>query len=243
MPEHAGSLAPKIDAPSRRWRQNTRSVISNGSSDDTKPCSRASCRPRNSSILRPSSSTASQIRTSSSRCARPGRRPRTGTFIGGGLVVTVMLHRCGSPRANVVLATCGKLVASLVASPFRRGAGRPLPRKSGLAWPRARARVPCIPGCAGDTVTRVGRHHTAGIPAAVPLVIPTWKGKAALREAGLPDAIETAVAASGDRVQDAWAGASEWSRDSDFLVSLAAGLGLTEQQVDGMFRSAGAIQS
>jgi hypothetical protein len=77
----------------------------------------------------------------------------------------------------------------------------------------------------------------------VPPVIPAWKGKAALREAGLLDAVEAAVLAVGGRVADAWAGASEWSRDSDFLVSLAAGLGLTEQQVDGMFRSAGAIQS
>jgi hypothetical protein len=77
----------------------------------------------------------------------------------------------------------------------------------------------------------------------VPPVIPAWKGKAALREAGLLDAVEAAVAAAGGRVQDAWAGASEWSRDSDFLLSLAIGLGLTEQQVDDMFRSAHAIQS
>ena len=77
----------------------------------------------------------------------------------------------------------------------------------------------------------------------VPPVIPAWKGKAALREAGLLDAVEAAVAAAGGRVRDAWAGASEWSRDSDFLRSLAFGLGLTEQQVDDMFRSAHDIQS
>ncbi len=177
MPEHAGSPAPKIDAPSRRWRQNTLSVISNSSSDDTKPCSRASCRPRNSSILRPSSSTASQIRSSSSRCARPGRRPRTGTFIRGGFVVTVMLHRCGSRRADVTLATCGKLVASLVASPFRLGAGRPLPRKSGLASPRAQARVPCIPGGPGDAVARVGHRSTSGTSAAGAASHPRLEGQ------------------------------------------------------------------
>jgi hypothetical protein len=77
----------------------------------------------------------------------------------------------------------------------------------------------------------------------VPPAIPAWKGKAALREAGLLEAVEAAVGAAGGRVQDAWAGASEWSRDSDFLLSLAIGLGLTEQQVDDMFRSAHAIQS
>lgn len=77
----------------------------------------------------------------------------------------------------------------------------------------------------------------------VPPVIPAWKGKAALREAGLLEAVEAAVAAAGGRVQDAWTGASEWSRDSDFLLSLATSLGLTKQQIDDMFRSAHAIQS
>ena len=77
----------------------------------------------------------------------------------------------------------------------------------------------------------------------VPTVIPAWKGKAALREAGLLDAVEAAVAAAGGRVHNAWAGASDWSRDSDFLIALAGSLGLTEQQVDEMFRSADAIQS
>jgi hypothetical protein len=54
----------------------------------------------------------------------------------------------------------------------------------------------------------------------VPPVIPAWKGKVALREAGLLNAVEAAVATASGRVQDAWVGASEWSRDSDFLLSL-----------------------
>ena len=78
---------------------------------------------------------------------------------------------------------------------------------------------------------------------AVPPVIPAWKGKAALREAGLLDSVEAAVAAADGRVQDAWAGASEWSRDSEFLLSLAMGLGLKVAQVDALFRSADGIQS
>ena len=76
----------------------------------------------------------------------------------------------------------------------------------------------------------------------VPPVIPAWKGKAALREARLLDAVEAAVAAAGGRVQDAWAGAAEWSRDSDFLLSLGAGLDLTKQQIDDMFRAADAMR-
>ncbi len=77
----------------------------------------------------------------------------------------------------------------------------------------------------------------------VPTVIPAWKGKAALREAGLLTAVEIAVASAGDRVQDAWAGAAEWSRESAFLFDLAGTLGLTTQQVDDMFRAADAMQS
>jgi hypothetical protein len=59
----------------------------------------------------------------------------------------------------------------------------------------------------------------------------------------LLDAVETAVAAAGGRVQEAWAAASEWSRDSDFLKSLAASLGITQPQIDDMFRVADAIRS
>ncbi len=77
----------------------------------------------------------------------------------------------------------------------------------------------------------------------VPPVIPAWKGKAALREAGLLDAVEVAVAAAGGRVQDAWTGASEWDRSSEFLQTLAAVLGLDNIQVDQLFRDASAIQS
>jgi hypothetical protein len=76
----------------------------------------------------------------------------------------------------------------------------------------------------------------------VPAVIPAWKGKAALREAGLLDSVEAAVLAAGGRVADAWAGAAEWSRDSDFLLSLGAGLDLTKQQIDDMFRAADAMR-
>jgi hypothetical protein len=77
----------------------------------------------------------------------------------------------------------------------------------------------------------------------VPTSVPAWKGKAALREAGLLDAVEAAIAAAGGRVQDAWAGASEWSRDSEFLLSLAATLGLTVEQIDQIFGKADIIQS
>ena len=60
---------------------------------------------------------------------------------------------------------------------------------------------------------------------------------------GLLDTVETAVAATGGRIEDAWAGASEWSRDSAFLADLAGALGQTTEQIDQMFRAADAIHS
>lgn len=77
----------------------------------------------------------------------------------------------------------------------------------------------------------------------VPSVIPAWQGKAALREAGLLDAVEASVAAAGGRVQDAWTGASEWSRNSDFLLSLTPSLRLTNHDVDRLFLLASEIKS
>lgn len=105
------------------------------------------------------------------------------------------------------------------------------------------------PAFAVSQIAPATPSRTFGLPPiqppapAVPAIIPAWKGKAALREAGLLDVVETAVAAAGGRVQDAWLGASEWERSSDFLVSLAASLGLNPCQIDDMFRCADAIQS
>ena len=77
----------------------------------------------------------------------------------------------------------------------------------------------------------------------VPAVIPAWKGKAALREAGLLGTVEAAVKEAGGRVRDAWDGASEWSRDSEFLSDLAVTLGLTDMEIDRMFLVAAGIRS
>lgn len=76
----------------------------------------------------------------------------------------------------------------------------------------------------------------------VQAVIPARKGKVALREAGLLATVEAAVHAAGGRIRDAWEGASEWERSSDFQLSLATGIGLANAQVDELFRAADAIQ-
>ncbi len=76
----------------------------------------------------------------------------------------------------------------------------------------------------------------------VPPPIPARKGKAALREAGLLDAVEAAAEKASGRVRDAWDGAAEWDRGSEFLSDLAGALGLGATQVDQMFREADAIR-
>ena len=48
---------------------------------------------------------------------------------------------------------------------------------------------------------------------------------------------------SRGRVQDAWAGASEWSRDSRIIGILAKELDLEANEVDKMSREADAIKS
>jgi hypothetical protein len=77
----------------------------------------------------------------------------------------------------------------------------------------------------------------------VPPVVAAWKGKAVLDAAGLLPEVETAVAAAGGIVSAAWAGATEWRRDSDFLTALADTIGLSADEVDGLFRQADAIRT
>lgn len=76
---------------------------------------------------------------------------------------------------------------------------------------------------------------------AVPATIPAWKGKAVLREAGLLNEVEAAVAAAGGLVQDAWEGAFSWDRSSRLVTELSKQLGLSSPQIDQMFRDADII--
>ena len=152
------------------------------------------------------------------------------------------------PPPGVALDIVGPIV-----SPARIGeSGAPIPGEVldpryhvNLAW---HGREPDLAFSASLVVPATpSRGWDVNTPSApqlpVPPVIPAWKDKAALREAGLLYAVEAAVLVAGGRVQDAWIGASEWSRDSDFLLSMTSGLGLTKALIDEMFRSADSIQS
>lgn len=69
------------------------------------------------------------------------------------------------------------------------------------------------------------------------MICSRFQARAALHLAGMLPAAETAVAAEGPIVRIAWADAAQFRRDSPSIASLAAKLGLTDVQVDDLFRS------
>lgn len=79
-------------------------------------------------------------------------------------------------------------------------------------------------------------------PVAVPASVSIFQARTALRRAGIFDAAEAAVQASGDaEIQDAWVYATAFSRRSPTIAALASQLGLTDAQVDDLFRAAALI--
>lgn len=68
-----------------------------------------------------------------------------------------------------------------------------------------------------------------------------FQARAALHVAGLLAQVEAAVAAADPLVQIAWADAVEFYRDSPTIAALQGAVGLTDEQVDDLFRSAAQI--
>lgn len=68
-----------------------------------------------------------------------------------------------------------------------------------------------------------------------------FQGRMALRRAGLLDAADAAAAQAGGETAIAWDEALEWRRDSPTIHALGAALGLTEAQIDSLFRAAADI--
>ena len=65
-----------------------------------------------------------------------------------------------------------------------------------------------------------------------------FQAKAALLQAGLLTQIEALMASADPLAQLAWAEAVEFRRDSPTIAALATGAGLTETQIDDLFRAA-----
>lgn len=84
---------------------------------------------------------------------------------------------------------------------------------------------------------RKGLPATVTLPPVPPAVSPL-QARRALRQAGLLDAVTALVAASDADTRDAWEYAVEFRRDDPLLRALAGQLGLTEADIDNLFRSA-----
>jgi hypothetical protein len=83
-------------------------------------------------------------------------------------------------------------------------------------------------------------------PPGPPTIVTRAQGKAALITAGLWDDVLAYVDGITDPTQQALArvaldDTTEWRRDSPFLATAAAALGLTDQQLDDLFVAAAAI--
>lgn len=76
----------------------------------------------------------------------------------------------------------------------------------------------------------------------VPAGVSRFQARAALAMAGLLPAVDAAIAASSSVIaQLAWADAQVFERSSPTIAGLASALGLTEAQIDDLFRTAGRI--
>jgi len=71
----------------------------------------------------------------------------------------------------------------------------------------------------------------------VPTTVTPLQARRALRQAGLIDQVNAAAAATPE-TKDAWEFASSVERNSVFVATLAGALGLTDDQVDDLFRLA-----
>lgn len=80
-------------------------------------------------------------------------------------------------------------------------------------------------------------------PPPVPLAVSKMQAKLALFDAGLLDDVDAYMAGAADaRTKLYWAEAADIHRDHPLVAGITALLGLTEQQVDDLFRAAAQIQ-
>lgn len=77
-------------------------------------------------------------------------------------------------------------------------------------------------------------------PNAVPATITRTQARLVLHRAGLLENVLKVIEAGGVEAQ-IWYEAAEWNRSSPVLDGMAQALGFTDEQVDNLFRAAGAI--
>lgn len=79
----------------------------------------------------------------------------------------------------------------------------------------------------------------------IPRIVTMRQARLALLSAGMLPSVNSAIAAmtgtSGDAARVEWEYASDVVRDKVLVQSLAAGLGLSDDQLDELFTAAGAL--
>lgn len=97
-----------------------------------------------------------------------------------------------------------------------------------------------VPQRPGPTHVWDGQAWQTG-PAPVPAEVSIVQARIALRRAGLLAAVETAIEARGGELWDRWHYGRTIARSDPDLGPMAAHLGLNADQIDDLFRAAGAI--
>lgn len=83
--------------------------------------------------------------------------------------------------------------------------------------------------------------HSEEVPDLVPESVTDLQARVALAAAGLLPAVEAAVAAAGGATAIYWDRSLTIRRDSHFIATMGAGLGLSPAQIDALFVAAAAI--
>lgn len=76
----------------------------------------------------------------------------------------------------------------------------------------------------------------------VPQSVTPWQMRRALNQLGLRAMVEAAVAAGDQDARDGWEFALEIRRDNPLLAGMAQALGMTDGQLDDLFRLAASFQ-
>jgi len=80
-------------------------------------------------------------------------------------------------------------------------------------------------------------------PDPVPQTISRFQARAALHQAGYLEQVQTAIESADPIVKMAWEDATEFRRNSPTVLTFAETLGLTDEQLDEMFRTAAQIEA
>jgi hypothetical protein len=94
-----------------------------------------------------------------------------------------------------------------------------------------------VPLTATELIERAEQRRLAALPSPVT----TRQAKLALLAAGLLDRAEAAAHQAGRAAQIEWEYATEYQRDNPLIGAIGEKLGLTEEQIDDLFRDAAAL--